>query len=736
MPRNPLIVTLLLALLLCLGCSGDDDPNVPDDPSGPTDAEVLAAGWQAYEDGDLAAAEDEFRELLARARRLAEAHDGLGWTFAAQNAADSSLVHFTAAVAARADTMAIADQTHAGLAFALAASLQWEDCLVAAALVASDWTFAHDDRFDHDQVVLLAALAHYALGDFAASLAAVQELDPEFTVDVETPGGRADLAARIEELQIHPDGPPTVPDPPEVEATAWWNDQVFYEVFVRSFYDSDGDGIGDLQGLISQLDYLNDGDPETTSDLGVTALWLMPIVQSPSDHGYDATDYYTVESDYGTNADFEELMTEAHARGMRVIVDYVMNHCSSQHPWFLASAANDPDYAFWFSWRVGDPGWTQPWGSGPVWHWSSTRSLHYYGIFWSEMPDLNYTNPAVEAEMFDIATYWLDDMGADGFRLDAVKYLMEDGNVIDNAPSTFSFWSRFRQHLDTVAPDAFTVGEAWDATSIVREYIDAGLHTCFEFDLASAMIGAASGGQAGGVASKVDEMVDAYPYLQYATFLTNHDQQRVHSQLGEDTGRNKVAAAMLLTLPGVPFLFYGEEVGMISSWSHPDVRRPMHWTGASDGGFTSGDPWTDPASNVATNNVQTMQADPGSLWNHYRRLVQIRAASPALRRGTFQRIATGSDQVLAFLRWHDDQAIAVVHNLRASNASDWSLALASSKLAPGQHAALEQLTGQPVATLTADEHGGFADWSPVSTLAGHATQVIELTFEPTVRPAP
>ncbi|MBD3220422.1 hypothetical protein GF314_04195, partial [bacterium] len=310
----------------------------------------------------------------------AEAHDGLGWVFAAQNAADSSVVHFEAALAAGADTLAIEDQTHAGLAFASAAVLDFQACLDAAAEVDEDWVFAHDDRFDHTQVVLLEATAHYALGDFAASLAALQEVDPEFDADVGTPDGRAGLAARIEELQVDPSAPPTGPEPPSLGETHWWNDQVFYEVFVRSFYDSDGDGIGDLQGLIQKLDYLNDGDPATDTDLGVTALWLMPVMESPSYHGYDATDYRTIESDYGTNADFLQLMDEAHARGMKVIVDYVMNHCSTQHPWFVASANNEAPYSTWFSWRANDPGWQQPWGGGQVWHWSGVRDLYYYGV--------------------------------------------------------------------------------------------------------------------------------------------------------------------------------------------------------------------------------------------------------------------------------------------------------------------------------------------------------------------
>lgn len=181
--------------------------------------------------------------------------------------------------------------------------------------------------------------------------------------------------------------------PQSAGTTYWWNDTVFYEIFVRSFYDSDGDGIGDLQGIIQKLDYLNDGNPETSSDLGITGIWLMPVSQSPSYHGYDVTDYYTIEDDYGNNDDFLALMDACHARGIKVIVDLVMNHCSSQHPWFIASQQNDPEYTDWFRWSSTDPGYLGPWGQ-PVWH-QGTNGLYYYGIFWGGMPDLNYAHSPV-----------------------------------------------------------------------------------------------------------------------------------------------------------------------------------------------------------------------------------------------------------------------------------------------------------------------------------------------------
>ncbi|MEM9024449.1 MAG: alpha-amylase family glycosyl hydrolase, partial [Bacteroidota bacterium] len=194
------------------------------------------------------------------------------------------------------------------------------------------------------------------------------------------------------------------------QETFWWNDAVFYEIFVRSFQDSDGDGRGDFRGLIDRLDYLNDGDPTTTDDLGVTGIWLMPVQQSPSYHGYDATDYRTIENDYGTNQDFLDFMDAAHERGIRVIVDLVMNHSSSQHPWFLESVNPNSSRRDWYVWEDSNPGDIGPWGQ-TVWH--QRNNDFFYGVFWSGMPDLNYATQEVKDEMFDIARFWLEDLNVD-----------------------------------------------------------------------------------------------------------------------------------------------------------------------------------------------------------------------------------------------------------------------------------------------------------------------------------
>jgi glycosidase len=318
-------------------------------------------------------------------------------------------------------------------------------------------------------------------------------------------------------------------------------------------------------------------------------------------------------------------------------------------------------------------------------------------------------------------------MGADGFRLDAVKYLIEEGGILENTASTFAFWGRFRDHVDAVAPEAFLVGEAWDATEVSASYVDAGLHTVFEFDLAGSMITSANQGQPGSVADQLVTVMDAYPFHQYATFLTNHDQMRVFSQLGANAGRNRVAAAVLLTLPGVPFLYYGEEVGMTSTWTHEDVRRPMQWTSGANAGFTTGTPWIGLGSNYATNNVATMAADEGSLWNHYRTLVQARAASVALQRGTYHRFSASQGQIYAFLRHHADQAVVAIHNVGSGNAGGWSLSAGASQLAPGQYDATDLITGAALSGLTVTNGGAIAGWIPAGSLAGQRSLLVELS---------
>ena len=219
----------------------------------------------------------------------------------------------------------------------------------------------------------------------------------------------------------------------------WWADRVFYEVFVRSFQDSDGNGIGDLKGLISKLDYLNDGDPATTDDLGVTGIWLMPVAESPSYHGYDVTDYDTVERDYGTNEDMKALVAAAHERGIAVITDLVLNHTSVEHPWFVDSLTPGSAKAGWYRWSDTDPGISRSDGT-PVWHEKDGR--WYYGYFWEGMPDLDLTNPDVTKELERVADTWLTDIGVDGFRLDAIRYYLEADPLLEDVRRRRPGWRR------------------------------------------------------------------------------------------------------------------------------------------------------------------------------------------------------------------------------------------------------------------------------------------------------
>ena len=267
---------------------------------------------------------------------------------------------------------------------------------------------------------------------------------------------------------------PTGPAASPSTAGAWWEDRVFYQAFVRSFADSDADGIGDLQGLISRLDYLNDGDPATTDDLGVTALWLMPIAESPSYHGYDVTDYRTVEPDFGTNDDFKALVAAARERGIEVIVDLVINHTSVEHEWFQASRTPGTAFDDWYIWEDEDPGFASPDGR-VVWHRDGDR--YYYGFFWEGMPDLDLTTAGVTTEMDEIARFWVDEMGAAGFRLDAARHLIEDGSTLANTPETFDWLRGFKGRLQAEAPEALLLGEVWDSTETASSYVRDGAWT-------------------------------------------------------------------------------------------------------------------------------------------------------------------------------------------------------------------------------------------------------------------
>lgn len=482
----------------------------------------------------------------------------------------------------------------------------------------------------------------------------------------------------------------------------WWNHTVFYEIFVRSFYDSDGDGIGDFNGLTQKLDYLNDGDPSTTNDLGITGIWLMPINPSPSYHGYDVTDYSAINPDYGTMNDFQEFLDAAHARGIRVIVDYVMNHSSSQHPWFVSAQDPQSEYRDFYRWSATNPGYPGPWGQ-QVWHWNN--SGYYYGIFWGGMPDLNYETPEVKEEMFGYATYWLEEVGVDGFRLDAVKYIYEEGAALENLPQTYQFWKDFSAHTKNVSSEAYSIGEAWTNTSTVLEYVeDGGLDMCFEFDLAANTMHAAINGNATGLRNHMSLVYSVYPHLQWGTFLTNHDMNRVFSELDQNEEKNKLAAALYLTLPGVPYIYYGEEIGMLGEGPHPDIRRPMQWSPNANAGFTSGIPWHNLNSNYAEYNVATELDDPNSILNRYKKMIRIRNLKPALQTGTYSEVPASNEAVFSFIRNTPDDTAIVVINTSAESLQNIGLDLSAAGFTAGE-VSLWDMMDEGWETLEVDDAG-------------------------------
>lgn len=450
-------------------------------------------------------------------------------------------------------------------------------------------------------------------------------------------------------------------DPPQ-----WWRDGVCYEIFVRSFADSDGDGIGDLRGLTARLDYINDGNPDSAVDLGANCIWLMPISTSMSYHGYDVVDYYHVNPPYGTDEDFRQLVREAHRRGIRVIVDFVPNHSASENPYFR-SALQGPasPYRDWYRWSAAKPAEPGPWGQ-QAWHKSPVRDEYYYGVFWHEMPDLNYQTPAVLNEMKNVTRHWLTDMGADGFRFDAIPYLVEEGGQLKHTRGTHDVLRQLGAAIRSVAPSSFTVGEMADGSArILASYYPDQLDAYFAFDVAAGTLEAARTGAAAPFLKAVQEANSLFPPGRWSPFLTNHDQPRVMTVLGGDRARARVAASAMLTLPGLPFVYYGEEIGMSGTKPDEQIRTPMQWSGAAGGGFTTGRPWESPQSDWAITNVQAQEPDPGSLLNHYRRLIHLRNAHTALGSGELD-VASASDSAVAvFVRRSPRETLLIALNFGA-----------------------------------------------------------------------
>jgi glycosidase len=497
---------------------------------------------------------------------------------------------------------------------------------------------------------------------------------------------------------------------------AWTRGGTCYEVFVRSFYDSNGDGVGDLRGLIQKLDYINDGDPASSRSLGASCIWLMPVAASPSYHGYDVSDYYRVEPAYGTNDDFKHLVAEAHRRGIAILVDMVLNHSSSEHPAFQAALRDTTSpFRAWYRFAPTPLG-KGPWGSD-AWRKSPVRNEYYYGPFSTGMPDLDYHSPAVREEAKKIAAFWLRDMGADGFRLDAIPYLVEDGACLMGCPGTHAFLHEYAAYISSIAPAAYTVGEAWGSIDAVLPYYPDQLTSYFGFELADSLVAAVRRGSIGGMLSGYLRLQDTLPGYRWSPFLSNHDGTRVMTLLGGDMARAKLAATLLLTLPGLPFVYYGEEIGMSGDKPDPRLRTPMQWSIGHAAGFTNGTPWEALQPDTQAINVATEDADPSSLLNLYRRLIRLRSSNEALATGRLVPLTAGSTEVIAYLRRAGDKVVLVVANLGAAAAG---VAVHSGKdaMPAGSYAAHGLLGTQNGAGLVVGPDGQLLGYVPLTGRLG------------------
>ena len=434
---------------------------------------------------------------------------------------------------------------------------------------------------------------------------------------------------------------------------AGWQHGAFIEVFVRSYQDSNGDGFGDLQGLVSRLDYLK--------DLGVRGIWLMPVTASEDeDHGYAVADYRAIEHDYGTLADFDTLIAQAHARGIGVIVDYVMNHSAATNPLFVNSAATLSNaYRDWYVWQLAAPAGWSVYGADP-WHAASTG--WYYGEFWSQMPDFNLTNPAVVAYHHDNQRFWLN-RGVDGFRFDAVGNLVEHGPTqwLDQ-PENYTLMHGVRSLLDGYS-QRYMVCEAPDDPQGFGA--DTACGGAFAFDLSAHLLGAARGSASD--IQAVAAYFNAAPQGM-ATILSNHDSfagNRAATQLNGNLAQERLAAASYLLLPGTPFIYYGEEIGMQDApgdLGDAGLRSPMSWTAdTSTAGFSTHAPYRVLAANVATNNVAAQLADPNSLHAFYKAMLALRNTRPSIAQGGYT-AAVASGSTLSFQRATTAERTVVVIN--------------------------------------------------------------------------
>ncbi len=483
-------------------------------------------------------------------------------------------------------------------------------------------------------------------------------------------------------------------------ARSWWQDAVFYQVYPRSFQDSTGDGTGDLAGITARLPYL-------AETLGVGAVWVSPFYPSPmADFGYDVADYCDVDPRFGTLADFDELLATAHDLGLRLIVDWVPNHSSDRHPWFVESRTSRASpKRDWYVWADPRPGGGPPnnWLSlfgGPAWEWDAATGQYYLHSFLASQPDLNWRNPEVQEAMFGTVRFWLD-RGVDGFRIDVAHFIMKDPELRDNPPAgggelvfkdhgeyelqehvhdkghpdVHRVYRDLRRLLDGYIPERFAVGEihVWDWQVWASYYGDGDeLHMPYNFSLIHAPW------EARVLRERIEAQEAAVPSWGWPNYvLGNHDEPRLATRFGPQNVR--LAAMLLLTLRGTPTLYYGDEIGIrqvdipdeeqqdpwgrqVPGMGRDGGRTPMQWDGSPGAGFTTGEPWLPLNDDWPSNNVAAQLANPGSLLNLYRELLALRRARRALREGSFRSV-DAPDGVLAYQRETDRERLLVALNL-------------------------------------------------------------------------
>lgn len=458
---------------------------------------------------------------------------------------------------------------------------------------------------------------------------------------------------------------------------------IFYEIFVQSFADSNGDGIGDIPGMTAKLDYLD--------DLGVDAIWLMPMSPSPSYHKYDVTDYRGIHPDYGTMEDFKTFIVEAHARDIRVIMDFVINHSGFDHPWFQdAITGKSAKYRDYYVWADKDSIAAQiakketSFDSDNIRQWYPVDEVnpageHYYGFFYGGMPDLNYDNPKVRTEMYEAGKFWLSEIGVDGFRLDAAKHIYPD----DRATDSHAFWKEFKTEMEKVNPDVYLIGEVWADAGTASPYA-AGFTSLFNFDRAFSILESINKEKVvvaniAGHGYKIDsnaniaEVINtSLPWFKKynadyieASFLSNHDQNRVASVLGADEAKVKLSASLLFTLPGTPYIYYGEEIGMLGMKPDENIREPMLWDLADADQARASWMAADYSTDDAVVPVAQQQEDATSILNHYKRLIELKK-QVVFSLGDIKNLDFGQASVIAFTRNYKGASVAVIHNLSAN----------------------------------------------------------------------